>query len=182
LTSHPRVSRFGLATVSLHWFTLPLLVLVYACINLADFFPEGSDTRALVKTWHFMLGLSVLVLADLRVFARAWGVTPPIFPEPPLWQSRLASVIHVALYCLMISMPILGWMLLSAAGRPIPFFGLNLPSLMSENRNLADQIQEIHESVGTIGYFLIGAHALAAPYHHYALGDNTLLRMLPGKR
>jgi cytochrome b561 len=88
----------------------------------------------------------------------------------------------VALYGLMVSMPILGWMILSAAGKPIPFFGLNLPSLISENRDLAGQIKEIHETVGTFGYFLIGAHALAALYHHYALGDNTLLRMLPGKR
>jgi cytochrome b561 len=177
-----RVSRFGLVTVSLHWFTLLLLVLVYACINLVDFFPEGSDTQALVKTWHFMLGLSVLVLVALRVIARAFGSSPLIFPDPPLWQTRLASVIHVALYGLMVSMPILGWMILSAAGKPIPFFGLNLPSLISENRDLAGQIKEIHETVGTFGYFLIGAHALAALYHHYALGDNTLLRMLPGKR
>jgi cytochrome b561 len=179
---HPRVSRFGLATITLHWFTLLLLVLVYACINLVDVFPEGSDTQAYVKTWHFMLGLTVLVLAALRVLARAFGSTPLIFPDPPLWQTRLASVIHVALYGLMISMPILGWMILSAEGKPIPFFGLNLPSLLSENRNLAEQIQEIHESIGAIGYFLIGAHALAALYHHYALGDNTLIRMLPGKR
>jgi cytochrome b561 len=111
------------------------------------------------------------------------GFNPGYFSRPPLWQSRLASIIHLALYGLMISMPILGWMLLNAAGKPIPFFGLNLPSRMSENRDMdANQIKEIHESVGTIGYFFIGVHALAALYHHYALGDNKLLRMLPGRR
>ena len=52
----------------------------------------------------------------------------------------------------------------------------------SVHQLLADQIKDVHETIGSIGYFLIGAHAFAALYHHYALGDNTLLRMLPGKR
>jgi len=33
--------------------------------------------------------------------------------------------------------------------------------------------------MGTIGYFLIGAHALAALYDHFVSRDNTLTHMLP---
>jgi cytochrome b561 len=79
-------------------------------------------------------------------------------------------------------MPLLGWWLLSAEGKAIPFFGLQLPALVAENHDLAEQIQDVHETLGGIGYFLIGAHALAALYHHYVVHDNTLLRMLPGRR
>jgi cytochrome b561 len=32
---------------------------------------------------------------------------------------------------------------------------------------------------GTIGYWLIGLHALAGIAHHYYYRDNTLLRMMP---
>ncbi|WP_370300565.1 cytochrome b/b6 domain-containing protein, partial [Rheinheimera baltica] len=35
---------------------------------------------------------------------------------------------------------------------------------------------------GTLGYVLIGVHAVAALFHHYILRDTTLSRMLPGKR
>ena len=81
----------------------------------------------------------------------------------------------------MLGMPLAGWLILSAAGKPIPFFGIHLPALIAENKDLSKLIKEVHETVGTIGYFLIGLHALAALFHHYVLRDNTLLRMLPGR-
>jgi len=40
-------------------------------------------------------------------------------------------------------------------------------------------LKEVYETIGTIGYFLIGAHALAARYHHFVSGDNTLVQMPP---
>ena len=46
-------------------------------------------------------------------------------------------------------------------------------------KDIADSIKEIHETIGTTGYYLEGAHALAALYHHYVKRDNTLIRMLP---
>lgn len=81
----------------------------------------------------------------------------------------------------MFVMPMLGWLMLSAAGKPIPFFGAQLPALLNENKALADQLKEVHETIGMIGYFLIGAHALAALFHHFITRDNTLVRMLPRK-
>jgi cytochrome b561 len=78
-------------------------------------------------------------------------------------------------------MPVAGWMILSAEGKPIPFWGLELPGLIAENKETGEFIEEIHELAGQAGYFLIGFHALAALFHHYFLRDNTLTRMLPGR-
>jgi cytochrome b561 len=78
---------------------------------------------------------------------------------------------HFALYFLMIAMPLGGWLLLSAAGKPIPFFGLELPALVGASKSLATLIKEIHEVGGTVGYFLIGFHTAAALFHHYVLRD-----------
>lgn len=86
------------------------------------------------------------------------------------------------LYALMIAMPLTGWLLLSASGKPIPFFGLQLPALIAENKDLAKQLKEVHEVIGTTGYYLIGLHVVASLYHHYMICDNTLLRMLPGRK
>jgi len=52
--------RYGTLSIGLHWSMLLLLVVVYACIELREFFPKGSDLREALKTWHFMLGLAVL--------------------------------------------------------------------------------------------------------------------------
>ena len=173
--------RYGSLSIGLHWLMLLLLLAVYACIELRDFLPKGSDLRTLLKTWHFMLGLSVLGLASLRLMLQLAGTTPRIDPEPPRWQQVSAKLMHVTLYALMIGMPLAGWLILSAEGKLIPFFGLQLPALISENRPLAKLIKEVHETVGTLGYFLIGLHAAAALFHHYVVRDNTLRRMLPNR-
>jgi cytochrome b561 len=79
-------------------------------------------------------------------------------------------------------MPLLGWMILSGEGKPVSFFGIQLPALIPENKALARQLEDIHELTGNIGYALIGLHAAAALAHHYFQRDNTLLRMLPLRR
>ena len=174
--------RYGSLSIGLHWLMLLLLVAVYACIELRGFFPKGSEPREALKTWHYMLGLSVFVLVWLRLLSNIIGHFPRIEPEPPRWQKLSARLMHVALYALMIFMPLAGWLMLSAEGKPIPFFGLHLPALISESKNVAKLIKEIHVTVGTVGYFLIGLHALAALFHHYVMRDNTLRRMLPTRR
>jgi cytochrome b561 len=171
--------RYGAFSIGLHWLMLVLIAAVYACIELRGYFPKGSDPREAMKTWHFMLGLSVLLLALLRVAVQMSGVAPRIEPEPSFWTRHSAKLVHFALYIFMIGMPFAGWLILSAEGKPIPFFWMQLPALVGESSQRADWIQEIHEIGGTLGYFLIGAHAAAALFHHYWVRDNTLLRILP---
>lgn len=81
----------------------------------------------------------------------------------------------------MLGLPFAGWLILSAAGKPIPFFGLELPPLIDKNPDLAGQIKEVHETVAVLGYWLIGLHAVAALFHHFISKDDTVRRMLPGR-
>lgn len=175
--------RYGSAPITLHWLMLLLLISVYACIELRVLFPKGSDPREALKMWHFMLGLSVLVLASLRLLVRfVAGPAPLIDPPPPKWQQMIAKVMHLAMYALMLGMPLAGWLILSSSGKSIPFFGLELPPLVEENKVFSEWMKEIHETAGTVGYFLIGLHAAAALFHHYLFRDNTLLRILPSRK
>jgi superoxide oxidase len=63
-------SRYPALSVVLHWVMALLIAGVYACILLRENFPKGSELRDGLKTWHFMLGLSVLVLAIIRIVVR----------------------------------------------------------------------------------------------------------------
>ena len=175
-------TRYSAVSILLHWGMLLLITAVYSCILLRENYPKGTDLREGLKTWHFMLGLSVLALVIIRILVRLLSAKPPIKPEPPAWQMLLAKGTHLALYAFMLAMPIAGWLILSAADKTIPFFGLELPALVAPDKALSSQIKELHETFGTVGYFLIGLHALAALFHHYVVKDNTLRRMLPGKR
>lgn len=180
-TRRTNCARSGYHPLSIgaHWLTLILLVAVYALIELRGVFPKGSVPHDLMKTWHFMLGLTVFGLVFARLALRQVFRAPPIEPTPPGWQLRLAMAMHVALYTFLTVMPLLGWLALSAKGKPVPFFGLDLPALIAPDKTLAKEIEEIHETIGILGYYLIGLHAAAALFHDYFLRDDTLRRMLP---
>lgn len=174
--------RYGSLSIGMHWLMLLLLIGVYAAINLQDLAPKGSALRAELKTWHFALGLSVLVLVAVRLATRLFsGPAPQIEPRPSVWQQRMAEGMHVALYAFMLGMPVLGWFAISAKGDPITFYGMQLPLLIGPDKDLYKSLKDIHETIGTVGYYLIGLHAAAALFHHYLMRDNTLLRMLPAR-
>ncbi|MBC7636964.1 MAG: cytochrome b/b6 domain-containing protein [Acetobacteraceae bacterium] len=67
----------------------------------------------------------------------------------------------------------------STLSRSLHWLTLVLPPLVAPDKAFADQLKEIHETLATTGYFLIGAHALAGLFHHYIAKDDTLRRMLP---
>lgn len=172
--------RYPSSAILLHWLVLLLVVAAYACILLRENYERGSDVREALKTWHSMLGLGVLATTLLRSGLRAFvWKTPPITPPPPRLLHLLSVAAHLAIYVWLIAMPLAGWTILSAEGDPIPFFGLQLPPLTGVNEALAEQVEELHEAGGTIGYFLLGLHAAAALFHHYVIKDSTLVRMLP---
>ena len=173
--------RYNKSIVILHWLMLLLMIAVYSFIELRVLFPKGTEPRELMKTVHYMLGLTVLALVLIRIYFRASSTAPAIQPEPSRPAQYLSKAMHLILYALMIGMPIAGWLMLSAAGKTIPFFGLTLPALVAENKDLADTIKELHKTAGNIGYFLIAGHALAGLYHHYIKRDNVLKRMQLGK-
>ncbi|MDZ4099460.1 MAG: cytochrome b [Methylophilaceae bacterium] len=174
-------ARYSKVMMLLHWAMLLLIIAVFAFIEGRELFEKGTEAREFMKTTHYMLGLTVLFAVIIRLVVRFSSQIPPIEPTPHWALKRLGQTMHIVLYVLMLGMPIAGWLMLSAAGKPIPFFGLELPALIGENEALADQIKDAHKTVGSLAYYLIAAHALAGLYHHYMCRDNTLLRMMPAK-
>lgn len=172
--------RYSTALVAVHWFMALLMVAVFASIELRVLYAKGTEMRDFMKALHFMLGLSVLLMVTLRLAAR-WASPKPIEATAtnPMqtWAHRLAAVGHLALYGFMLLMPLAGGLALSAAGKPIPFFGLELPALMGPDKTFATDIKQLHETVGELGYWLIGIHVAAALGHHYILKDGLMSRM-----
>ena len=179
MNSNTTTDRYGALSVAMHWVMLLLLIGVYACIELHGLAARGSGLRAGLKTWHFMLGLSVFALVFVRLAIRFVTPSPRRAAGLASWQYHLAGIMHGLLYAFLILMPVLGWLTLSAGGKAIPFFGLELPGLVAPDKALAHQVKNLHETIGTIGYYLVGVHAAAALFHHYFVRDDILRRMLP---
>lgn len=170
--------RYGTVSMALHWVTALLIVAVYALIELHEALGRTALARTM-EEWHSMVGLLILLLTLVRLSLRWLQPTPIIKPALAAWQHKLALMAHVALYATLLLMPLLGWLLLSAEGHEISFFGLPLPALTATDREFADTVKEVHEAIGSFGYLLIGLHTAAAIFHHHVMRDNTLLRMLP---
>ena len=158
--------RYGTALVAVHWLMAALMVAVFASIELRVLYAKGTEMRDFMKALHFMLGLGVLLMVTLRLAAR-WASPQPAETGPRTLAQWAASAGHLALYGLV----------LSASGKPMPFFGLERPALIGADKDLAHNLKELHETVGEAAYWLIGIHVVAALGHHYVLKDGLMTRM-----
>jgi cytochrome b561 len=166
MTEDLATQRYTKLSMTLHWLMLALFVGVYACIEIKGLLPRGHALKGVFLGGHALFGIGL-------------APSPAILPRPPAWQTAVAHLMHLALYGLMIVTPLLAWLMLNAAGKPVPYFEFALPSLVAVDPDLAKQFKHWHEWLGSAGYWLIGLHAAAGLFHHYWVRDNTLVRMLP---
>lgn len=171
--------RYGSLSMALHWLTLLLIIAVYCLMEFRDIFPKGSVGRELMKEGHFIAGITILTIVIVRILVRFSSPSPQIIPKSSAFMHSLAKVAHLVLYGFLILTPLLGWLTLNAGGKPVPFFGFDLPMLISQDDGLKGTIKEFHETLANIGYGLIFLHVTAALYHHHVLKDNALTNMLP---
>ena len=91
----------------LHWLLFALVVAQYAAgFTMPDI--TSLDKVEGAWLWHLALGPTILFFAILKL---AWRIARPV-PLPldiPAWQRTAASLMHGALYVLLIVIPILGW-------------------------------------------------------------------------
>jgi len=174
--------RYGSLSIALHWLMLFVMAAVFASIEFHDSYPKGSDMRRNLMNLHFELGITVFILVCIRLVLKFMAPEPEIKPAPSRVQYLGAKAMHVALYLIMFVMPIAGYVGRTLAGKTTYFFGIALPVFLDTNKDLAENIFDIHGLVGNTAYYLIALHAAAALFHHYFQRDNTLTRMLPQRK
>lgn len=171
--------RFGIVSITLHWL-MALLVIGLLIVGLYMVeLPIGIQKLKLYG-WHKECGILVLMLVAVRLGWRINNVVPTLPAHLAKWQQWAARSVHFALYGFMILNPLTGWMLSSASGLSVSFFGLFiLPDLIGPNETAKIILSEIHEwlAFGLIG--AICAHVGAALQHHFIYKDDILKRMLP---
>ncbi|WP_058910190.1 cytochrome b561 [Entomohabitans teleogrylli] len=173
-------NKFAPLQITLHWLVFILIVAAYCAMELRGLAPTGW--RPWFNITHITCGLSVLVLMIARLALRLKYRTPEIVPRLSPMMTGLAHLGHTALYLLFIALPLLGFFIQYYRGREWGVFGVAMPFASVADEDLRETLTSWHELLANAGYFVIGLHALAALLHHYYWRDNTLLRMMPGKR
>jgi cytochrome b561 len=172
--------RYAPVLRRLHWLMALLVVAAYLLIEQRGLFPRGSGGRVAMMQGHFWVGIAIFLLAWWRLASRVRLGAPRITPPLDKASALLSKLVHLALYAFFIVMPLLGMATAWSDGKAvmIPFTGLALPALLPENEALAHQLEDLHGSIGEAFYWVIGAHVLAAIWHHAFRRDDTLKRML----
>lgn len=178
----PGSDRFGTPMVALHWLIFVLMAVAYATMEFRGLVPKDGSGRFVMRAAHYSFGLAVLALVIVRIVARMSRGAPPIVPPLSALNAAAAKFGHLALYALMIVLPLLGWLAYSAEGRVMAPFGIPLPMLIAKNQDWVKPLEGAHEIAGKIGYVLVALHAAAALWHHYVVRDNTLALMWPPAR
>jgi len=179
MESNVPVARYSGQARWFHWLAFAFVLLAYLLINLRDITTHGSQARALTMQGHIAAGLVVLALVLPRLLHRWRNAPPPITPPIASWEAMLSRCTHIALYAFLVVQPLLGLLAVFSGGHgiTIPFTSLQVPSPMAANRTLSHQLEDIHGTIGTIFYYVIGLHILGAVWHHYFRHDDTLRRM-----
>lgn len=166
--------------VILHWLTVLCVCTAAALILIRD----EIDSRV-VRQWllegHRHFGLFVLILFFVRVALRFRLGKLPSEVKSRFVRFAAAST-HIALYALLITLPLLGWATSNAQDKPVHLFGLTLPALVKADDDLADQLQAWHVDAAWALLGLVLLHIGAALWHHFVMRDGTLRAMLPKRR
>jgi cytochrome b561 len=172
-------SRYGVVAQSLHWLIAALIVAQFVLARLADGLPLGMHKLTLLAR-HKSVGMTVLMLAVLRLLWRFTHAAPPLPPGMSPLEIFLARLTHAAFYVLLFAMPLTGWLMSSAKNYSVSWFGLfTWPDLIAPDQRAFDLLRNTHDVLAYVLFTIAVLHILAALKHHFWNRDGVLLRMLP---
>lgn len=176
--------RFGAIAQWLHWATVIFVIAAWLLGVFGNSLP-GKLAQTAGLFVHMAAGLLVFLLAVTRLAWRSIDVTRYVNINVTA-RARLlliaSKVTHLSLYTLLIIVPLVGIGVQFANGNSLPVFGLfQIASPWVADRPFARSLKKIHELLAHTLMAVAALHAAAALFHHWVLGDRTLLRMLPGK-
>ncbi len=163
----------------LHWITA-LLVFGLLGIGLWMTGLPISLLKLQVYAWHKWIGLVVLVLTAARLLWR-WRHPPPPLPDAVTrWERALAPAGHWALLLLLLAMPLSGWLMSSAAGISVVWFGvLPLPDMVPRDTDLFESLRTLHYVLSRLLILVLAVHVSAVLHHDVVRRDGILRRMWP---
>lgn len=175
-----QAARYGATAIGLHWL-VALMLLCGATLGLYMVDLELSPAKLKLYSWHKWIGVSIFLVAVARLIWRLTHPAPPLPGAVPAWQQRAASLTHALLYLLLFVIPLSGWLMSSALGVQVVYFGvLPLPDLVQKDKALGEQLKLLHLSLNLTLLVAVLLHVAAAVKHHFVDRDDVLRRMLPG--
>lgn len=169
-------TQYGRVAIAIHWASALAVILAFAAgFVVANVAPPAQQAPILLA--HITLGLIVFLLTLLRI---VWWIVADERPGPaqgqPYWQELTASIVHGALYVILILMATSGIVTIVLSGAlPAILSGAPLPDFSELIPRIA------HGVMSKILLALFVVHVGAALYHQVIRRDHLLARMGVGR-
>jgi cytochrome b561 len=176
------VMRYSTPAIVLHWL---MALLIFAGFPLGLYMVDLplSPDKLKLYSYHKWIGITVLMLAAIRLSWRLTHTPPPLPDRVAAWQRHASAIVHGLLYLLMIAIPLSGWLMSSAKGFQTVWFGvLPLPDLIGKDKALGELLAEVHKILNFTLLGLVVLHVGAALQHHFIERQPFLQRMGWGKK
>ena len=184
--------NYGTIAKWVHWITALLFLGSYISVYYRHWFTEDKTP----ENWtalqlHLSIGVTIAVVVMLRILWKISNRSPDLEPGSRL-EHLAAKLGHLALYAVMIIMPITGYF---GTGVDIEYFFIfditsfknteyflfNYSDIISF-KEFEKPLDLIHKDImGTwVVWLLIVGHVSAALYHQFVKKDRTLQKMTTG--
>ncbi|HEY0800825.1 MAG TPA: cytochrome b [Steroidobacteraceae bacterium] len=172
-------TRYSAVAQGFHWIIAGLIVTQFTLALMADDLPLGLHKLAVLAR-HKSFGMTVLMLAVLRLLWRLFNRPPELPAGMSKIEKALARGTHLLFYVLLFAMPLTGWMMSSAKNYSVSWFGqFTWPDLVAPNEKTFELLKTTHHLLGWLLLTVAILHILAALKHHFWNKDDVLVRMLP---
>jgi cytochrome b561 len=183
--------NYGSIAKWLHWGTAVLFLGSYVSVYYRHWFTEKETPENWIALQlHLSIGVTIAVVVVLRIIWRLTNRVPD--PEPGKKFEHLAAHVgHLALYAIMIIMPLTGY--IGTGVNTEYFFLFDIPKFESTQmfsvlvsdglgmtfKEFEKPVDFIHKDImgAWIVWLLILGHVTAALYHQFVKKDRTLYKM-----
>lgn len=172
--------EYGLLAKIFHW-TIAVLIIGLLPVGLGMGMMPNDPFKFQIYAMHKSFGLLVFFLGLGRIVWRFVSPPPEHLETHARWEVTLASAAHFWLYVCIIGMPLSGWLMSNAGEFPVPFFGIQMPTLIGKNEQFGDLFGEVHEILAYTLLLILAMHVAGALKHQLIDKDETLQRMAYAK-
>tara|TARA_R110000850_G_scaffold267554_2_gene398581 strand:+ start:27 stop:893 length:867 start_codon:yes stop_codon:yes gene_type:complete len=173
--------RYGRVSRFLHW-TIAILFLALIPMGVfASIIPEGTEYRNAYYVVHKTLGVVVFALLLTRLVWNRISKRPELDPSLKPYERKLAHGVHIALYGMMIAIPVTGFVMTSFHGYPTFFFIWELEPLWAPSDTATIIWGTLHKYLlPYLLYIILGAHVLGALKHHFVDKHSAAFKRMVG--
>jgi cytochrome b561 len=172
-----QIQRYNTTAIVIHWV---MALLILAMIGLGFYMvglEKGSDERSYFFALHKSIGLTLALLAIIRLIWKLCTSSPALPDYVAPIQRKMATATHHLLYLVLFLQPVSGYISSSFSGYKTKFWGVPLPHWGWKNPELNKLFTEIHEISAFCLIALLLLHIAGVIYHVHRKETDLIKRM-----